>query len=342
MASPPRAARELEAVAGQALSASGLRSAALDPLQRLAGAGPVFIASADPVTWLFTGATNTEIPASATRQFMANEFATPDVVKFRDLAAGASCVESMYHATAGEPATSARWRDVLEPLGWGDELRVALRDRAGTFGFICLHRGLDEQPFSADDVARVSAALPSLTRSFREAAAKPTAAHGSLPLGPGVVLLSDDLEIVGTTGSAAAWLAELNDPAEGYPLPMSVVGLAASVHGTQESATLTCRVHGRWLSLHASLLDGAGPERVAVVIEVAGPVSMLPAFAASIALTPRETDVTGAVLRGESTRGMARDLRISELTVQTHLKSIFAKAEVNSRAELVGRAFAQH
>jgi DNA-binding CsgD family transcriptional regulator len=55
-------------------------------------------------------------------------------------------------------------------------------------------------------------------------------------------------------------------------------------------------------------------------------------------LTPREQDVVAAVLRGQSTRSIADQLFISEHTVQTHLRSVFAKTGVHSRRELVARA----
>ena len=54
-------------------------------------------------------------------------------------------------------------------------------------------------------------------------------------------------------------------------------------------------------------------------------------------LRDRERDVVGLVLRGESNRSAARALGISEHTVKEHLKSVFAKVGVLSRAELAAR-----
>jgi DNA-binding CsgD family transcriptional regulator len=51
----------------------------------------------------------------------------------------------------------------------------------------------------------------------------------------------------------------------------------------------------------------------------------------------RTQPLVGLVLHGFSTREIAERLFISPLTVQTHLKSAFAKAGVRSRRELVGR-----
>lgn len=71
-----------------------------------------------------------------------------------------------------------------------------------------------------------------------------------------------------------------------------------------------------------------------VTIEVRDPAEP-PGFEA---LTPREQDVTGLVLRGLPTKLVARRLGISVWTVTTHLRSIYDKLGVASRAELAAVA----
>ncbi len=55
-------------------------------------------------------------------------------------------------------------------------------------------------------------------------------------------------------------------------------------------------------------------------------------------LTDRELDVLGLLARGMTNQGMARELFLSENTVKTHLKRVFAKLDVANRTEAVERA----
>ena len=55
-------------------------------------------------------------------------------------------------------------------------------------------------------------------------------------------------------------------------------------------------------------------------------------------LTPREREVLGALIDGQTVRGIARDSVVSEATVRTQVKSILAKLEVSSQLAAVGLA----
>lgn len=59
---------------------------------------------------------------------------------------------------------------------------------------------------------------------------------------------------------------------------------------------------------------------------------------ATIALSPRETEIVRMVARGLPTKAIADVLDVSLWTVSTHLRRVFAKLQVNSRAEMVARA----
>jgi DNA-binding NarL/FixJ family response regulator len=57
------------------------------------------------------------------------------------------------------------------------------------------------------------------------------------------------------------------------------------------------------------------------------------------ALSERELEVLGLIAQGETNRGAAARLFISEATVKTHLLHIYAKLNVNDRAAAVATAY---
>jgi DNA-binding CsgD family transcriptional regulator len=60
-----------------------------------------------------------------------------------------------------------------------------------------------------------------------------------------------------------------------------------------------------------------------------------------VELSPREQQVALMVARGRTNQAIASSLEISIWTVSTHLRRIFAKLAVSSRAEMVAHLLAQ-
>lgn len=328
------AARALELAAATAADEVSLHAAVVEHVQRLTDCGPVFLAAVDPTSLHFTSATRHGIDDEAAAAFLAHEIGARDVVKFRDLAQSPRPVASLYNATDGKPQQSARWREVIEPLGWGDELRVALRVGGRTWGFLCLHRRAGDALYDETDLMAVADVAPVLAEAFRRTA------QSSPPAGPGpatgVVVLDEHFVVTSMTGAAAEWLDLLGGSPPG--LPIMVMSLAAQAVATGSTQIVrTISADRRWITVHASPLHGVGRERVAVVLECAHPTDALPALAAAIRLTPRELEVAQAILQGLTDRAIAHRLGLRERTVQDHLKAIYAKAAVRSRGELVAR-----
>jgi hypothetical protein len=91
---------------------------------------------------LFTSAVVEDIPEHATAAFVANEFLQSDVNKWVALARAGRPANGLCVATHGQPDDSPRHGEILRPLGFGDELRAALRVGRSCWGFMCLHREL--------------------------------------------------------------------------------------------------------------------------------------------------------------------------------------------------------
>jgi DNA-binding CsgD family transcriptional regulator len=75
------------------------------------------------------------------------------------------------------------------------------------------------------------------------------------------------------------------------------------------------------------------------IIEDARPAVLSDVIASAHGLTPREREVTGLAAQGRTNKQIALALSISIFTVQDHLKSVFAKVGVQSRAELVSTLY---
>ena len=78
---------------------------------------------------------------------------------------------------------------------------------------------------------------------------------------------------------------------------------------------------------------------MAVVLEPTRPYELAAVLAEAYRLTPREREVAQHVLLGRSTAEIAAALFLSAWTVQDHLKKVFDKVGVRSRAELASRLF---
>ena len=77
-------------------------------------------------------------------------------------------------------------------------------------------------------------------------------------------------------------------------------------------------------------------------IEPAKSSEIAPIIIEAYSLTPRERDVVGALASGDTTSEIASRLFLSQHTVRDHIKTVFEKVGVSSRAELVAKLFAEH
>lgn len=345
-ASKIRAEQDLVRHCHAGLDVDALHVQVLRGLRRLMPLDAVFFATADPATLLFTGAYAEEPLAGATVLLMDNEFGARDVNKFTTLAASTTPVATLDAATRGERLDSPRYRDIMRPIGLGDEMRAALTVGSECWGYLCLHRADGPLGFTqaeADQLARVS---PHIARGLRQAVLLHSASSAD-GVGPGVVLVTDDLNLLAATPDAEH-LMGLIEPAEASHLPLPapvcivVAALRAAERGIATPGMLpTTRVRtrtGSWLRLHASRLRGqAGEGPVSVILEPAEPKATASLLLAAHGLSPREREVAACVLRGESTRAICETLHISVHTVQDYLTAIFDKIGVRSRRELVGR-----
>jgi DNA-binding CsgD family transcriptional regulator len=305
----------------------------------------VFLAAADPGALLFTSIFAEEPLLGVADQFLDNEFGQDDVNKLQSLATGTRQVATLDSATRGKRAGSARYRDIMAPLGLGDELRAALVTPSGCWGYLCLHRAESPYGFSPAEVRLIGRLAASLGNGFRLSLAAP-GTEGIAAIAPGVVVLHPDHTLAAITGEAERVLADIADySSTSGRLPAAVYVAAACLQSIDRGTALpnaspTVRVrtmNSGWLLVHATHLRGTVDDDIAVIIEPAHPSRTAPLVLRSLGLTPRESEVALLVLRGASTKAIGAELHLSAYTVKDHLKSIFDKAGIRSRRDLVAQ-----
>jgi len=330
------------------LSSRKLRTDFLHRLNRVIAFDSAWFALSDPATLLFTDAVRQELSRESTPRFVEDEFLLDDFNKWVDLARAPIHARSLLQATDGDLVSSYRYREILEPLGLGDELRAALITGQACWGFICLHRELHSPNFTPADATWLDALAPIMATGLRASLLSQAATTGSEETG--VIVLGADLSVVAMSGAAEGWLSEVSDadwPAQ-RELPSVVLGVAAQMQAqdsgnrpTESSGARLRTQSGVWLMVRGSRLSGVGIEgQIAVVLAPAAPIEMASMIMQAYDLTQREREVTGLVLKGTSTKEVGAALRISDSTVQQHLKAIFDKTGVRSRRELAAQIFA--
>jgi len=260
-----------------------------------------------------------------------------------------SPVASLHDATDGDLSRSRLWRDLLSRYDIGDVASLVHRDRFGCWGFLDLWRS-GEARFTPGEIAYLAGIIAPVTTALRRCQASTfVAAHGDARrIGPVVLLLSPDLDVLRQTGETQEYLRALVPPEEGQaPIPASAYNVAAQLLAVEQDIDQnppSARVHvsdGRWVTLRAARIGetaAVGDRDIAVTIEETSPIERAELFASAFGFSARERELLGHLMTGTDTRQVAGLMFLSEHTVQDHLKSIFAKTATHNRPTLLSRA----
>ncbi|MDJ0345360.1 helix-turn-helix transcriptional regulator [Streptomyces sp. H10-C2] len=247
-----------------------------------------------------------------------------------------------------DPARSLLWRELLHAHGVRDIASMVFKDRFGCWGFLDLYRY--HQDFTRAEASYLAHLTAPVTTALRRSQAETFVVRPSDAPRPGplVLLLSPDLRVLGQTLETHAYLSLLVPPEHGRPpVPASAYNVAAqllAVEARVDANPPRSRVHladGLWLTLRAARIGDAAPldrRDIAVTIEETSPTERLAVFTRAFALSPREGDLLGHLAKGGDSHTVARQMFLSEHTVQDHLKSIFAKTSTHNRRTLLTRA----
>lgn len=296
----------------------------------------------DPATLFATNGYHDEgVDPAVLPRLLELEYGDPDANQLPDLVRRGG-VATITDATGGDPAASARWREVLVPSGLPHELRAAFGDGRHTWGALILFRGSDVPDFTAGEVALVRAVAPTVAAGFRSVLVRQHVDHGDDAREAGILVVGGDPPVVRTaTGAARSWLEQLDDSGSPAGLPTAVLAAAQRARAEPGPAVVRARTRaGRWLTVTAEVTDGGRREaEVGVVLQPSRPAEIAQIVGAAHGLTGRERQVVLLLASGHTNAEIARTLGVSGHTVADHLKRIYAKLDVVTRGELTAKLF---
>ena len=318
----------------------------------------------DAYVWLLTdpvtavgAAPLADVPCMAELPALIKAKYATSVNRWTVLQQRASSVALLHSTVHGDLARSRLWRDVLSRYAIGDMASTVFADQFGCWGFLDLWRDDSREPFSTADAEFIASLIASLTKALRGSQAR-TFTESAMPqrhqAGPVVLTLDDDLRITSRTAASQAWLNVLLPPEpDERAIPASVYNVAAQLIAAEEgvdthpASTRTHLADGFWLTLRAARLAASeqepgaaaasGAATLVVTIEEASAAERLDLFSRAFGLSAREHQLLGLLATGSDTRAMARQMSLSEHTVQDHFKSIFAKTGARDRVTVLSR-----
>ncbi|GAA5108888.1 helix-turn-helix transcriptional regulator [Nocardia iowensis] len=295
----------------------------------------------DPGSVLPTGGWHREgLPLEYMNPMLEIEAGGQDALALSTMARSCRRAMTLTAATGGQPERSRHYREILVPAGMTREMRVLFGDNASVWGALVLFRGADAPDFADADAQLIGDATISVATAIRREMVLTEITADDTAAGPGLVLLDRDLHPTTMSSAAARWLTQVDDGIDPHrELPFCVLTLAHQAWSRPGPARTRIRSRtGRWLTLHAEQLAGAD-DQVSIIIEAARPVEIAALIADTYRLTSRERDVVGLIARGFARTEIARLLTVSAYTVDDHIKRVFGKLEVRSRAELTAKLF---
>lgn len=327
-----------------------------DALDRAVPAEGSCLMTMDPATLLPTAEyVENGLPTAEMLRLVEIEVREPDVNKWVQLVRADRPAASLSNVTAGDLDRSTRHREIRNPGGFSDELRVVLGGSAGTWGALTVFRETNRPHFSSADVHFVSSMAGLIADGLRRGLLLDAAQAGDDDVG--LLVLDPDDSVRLSNRAADRLLDELGTGTRaGARLPLVIPAVArqaralcgpapgaAPASADVRPARARARTRsGQWLIVRGSLMGDDPGSPVTVMLEAARRAEMAPLMVDAYGFTDSERRVTELVAQGLSTKQIAGRLLVSAYTVQDHLKSVFTKSGTGSRGDLIARLFFDH
>lgn len=333
--------RRLGSCAAVSVDHHAFREAADPVLREAIGYDVAAWVSIDPATLLFTSC-DVFTPAgpggnSQQREeaLFASEFSGEDPLTIAQIVRSGRRV-SRLRAEVSDLSSVVRYRNLMEPEGVIDEMRMVAADRWGVWGAIILYRSGQWAPFSEENQQVAEALASDLADLFRQAFLRAALDAHSLARPPGSLSLNSSGEVVASSAPAESWLDTLTGP--------QISGAFNALrHSVEREGLVRLMVMGAEgpVMFHGHRRKGADG-LVDVIVEQPRAVELAEIIMAAHRLTPREAAVTRVVCQGGTNRQIASQLEISTYTVQDHIKSVFYKFGVSTRSELLHLLYSRY
>jgi len=301
----------------------------------------------DPQLFDSIGAITAQSIENIHQQIMSLEYGTNDVNNYVKLVESGQYIGRL----SDERSRSVRYKEVLEPHGFSDEIRAALLFQGQCYGFLTLFKKAENiQPYFQDtELEQVKMLMPVIGEALKgfyhtiiEERLSADSEHS------GIVILNKDLDIISTNNKAAQMLALLrnNEGLSHWQLPKPIQVFCAKLQANRlnTQTPLLVPIHNEgYITIQASFLTTIDlQQQIAIILNEASPKEMLAFSLTAFQLTPREKEIVVEIMKGMPTKVIAHNLGISSYTVQDHLKLIFQKVNVGDRNELIWKLFTRY
>jgi DNA-binding CsgD family transcriptional regulator len=229
-------------------------------------------------------------------------------------------------------------RSGLDAVATDDSLHVLARSGNATWATARFSRVAGSGGFTTSEVGYLGSVARLIGAGVREYLSQAPWLPGHSVV-PGVLIVAEDGSVHDATPEMAGWLARLGAEQRDV-LPVSLRGLVRQTleQRVGEAPLRPAKVRirltdGDWVVARAMRFT-ADARRTAVMMKAATRSDVGTLFLAVHGLTPREREITELLVAGADPGEVARVLHLSIHTVRSHVKTIFAKVGVGSRAEL--------
>jgi DNA-binding CsgD family transcriptional regulator len=160
---------------------------------------------------------------------------------------------------------------------------------------------------------------------------------------PGLLLLGPQKDVIASNAEAIRILSYPGKPGEGRQISELVEDKVPIelLRAAQSGRTIAEFISGRRRYIctgHSLDMPGKNKGTTAILLErVSSPEVTLYAISKKYNLTTREREAMGYLLRGLTSKEIAREMGISPNTVKAFLRLVMTKMGVSTRAGLIGR-----